>query len=82
MKLSTDVIISAAKVYTKGDKRKPFTIDNIRLIAEKKGMDVKPGAWGRAMGRLQSERKIKPMKMTQSWRQSNHGRRVNVWRLA
>ena len=82
MKLSTDFIISAAKVVTGRRKDKTFTVDDIRAIADKKGMDVKPASWGMGMQRAYSRKQIKPVKMSRSCRESNHGRRVNVWRLA
>ena len=81
MKLSPDFIISAAKVVTGRRKDKTFCADDVRAIADRKGMDVKPSSWGMAFMRLQSQKRIKPVKMARSARQANHGRRVNVWRL-
>jgi len=80
-KLSTGFILSAAKVVTGRRKDKTFNADDIRAIADRKGMDVNPNSWGMAFMRLATEGKIKPVKMTRSAREANHGRRVNVWRL-
>lgn len=81
MKLSTSFIISAAKVVTGRRKDKTFCADDIRAIADRKRMDVKPNSWGMCFQRLQAEGKIKPVRMSRSARVANHGRRVNVWRL-
>ena len=82
MKLSTDFIISAAKVVTRCRKDKTFCVDDIRAIADKKGMDVNPNSWGMGFTQLQAQKRIKPVRMSRSERVTNHGRRVNVWRLA
>jgi len=81
MKLSTDFIISAAKVVTKCRKDKTFSVDDVRAVAERKGMDVKPCAWGAAFSRGQAQKRIKPVKMARSARVTNHGRKVNQWRI-
>jgi hypothetical protein len=76
MKLTTDFIVTAVK-------RKPvFTVDDVRKVAEKRGMDIKPQSWGMAFMRAYTQGRIKPVKMSRSSRESNHGRRVNVWRLS
>jgi hypothetical protein len=81
MKLTTDFILSAAKVATKCGKRKTFTVDDIRAIADRKKMDVHPNAWGMAMQRCGAQKRIKPVKMSRSARASNHGRLVREWRI-
>lgn len=81
MKLSPDFIISAAKVVTKCRKDKTFCVDDIRAIADRKGMDVKSQSWGMGFNQLQAQKRIKPVKMARSSRAANHGRKVNLWRL-
>ncbi len=80
MKLS-DFIVSAAKVATKCRKEKTFCADDVRKIAEQKGMDVKPNSWGMAFLSAYKQGRIKPVKMLRSARATNHGRRVMGWRL-
>jgi hypothetical protein len=76
MKLTTDFIVTAVK-------RKPvFTVDDVRKVAEKRGMDIKPQSWGMAFMRAYTQGRIKPVKMSRSSRESNHGRKVNCWRLS
>jgi hypothetical protein len=82
MKLSTDFIVSAAKVATKCRRDKTFCIDDIRKIAERKGMDVKPQSWGMSVMRAYTQGRIKPVRMLKSARASNHGRQVMSWRLS
>ena len=82
MKLSTAFILSAGKVATRCRKNKTFSADDVRAIAEKRGMDVNPNSWGMAFLRAEQLGLIKPVKMLRSGRPSNHGRRVNSWRLS
>jgi hypothetical protein len=82
MKLTTDFILSAAKDATKYKRDKTFTVDDIRKFADREWMDVKPNSWGMAFMRAYTQGRIKPVKMSRSSRESNHGRRVNVWRLS
>lgn len=82
MNLTTDFIVTAGKVATRCRKDKTFSADDVRAIAEKKGMDVNPNSWGMAFLRAQQQGRIKPVKMLRSGRPSNHGRRVNSWRLS
>jgi hypothetical protein len=82
MKLTTDFILSAAKVATRCKPNKTFCADDIRAVADRKRMDVKPNSWGMCFMRLAAQGKIKPVKMSRSARASNHGRRVVEWRLA
>jgi hypothetical protein len=78
----TDFIVSAAKVVTGRRSNKTFCADDVREIAERKGMDVKPNSWGMAFMSAYRQGKIKPVRMLRSARASNHGRRVNGWRLS
>lgn len=81
MKLPTAFVISAAKVATKCRKDKTFTSDDVRKIADSRGMDVKPNSWGMAFMRAYTMGQIKPVNMSRSHRPGNHGRRVIQWRL-
>lgn len=81
MKLQTAFVISAAKVVTRCRRDKTFTSDDVRKIAEQRGMDVKPQSWGMAFMRCQQLKQIKAVKLSRSQRVANHGRRVIQWRL-
>ena len=80
MKLPLDWTKSAIKTlsYQKG----AFTSDDLRKMAEKKGLtDIHKNAWGCVLGRLSREKFIQQLTMQRSEIESNHGRRVVVWRL-
>jgi hypothetical protein len=80
MKLPLDWIKSAIKTLCY--RNKTFTSDDLRKMAEKKGLtDIHKNAWGGMMSVLYRDGFIKPVKLSRSEIESNHGRRVVVWRL-
>ena len=80
MKLPLDWTKSAIKTlcYRKG----VFTSDDLRKMAEKKGLTgIHKNAWGCVLARLSREKFIQALTMQRSEIETNHGRMVRVWRL-
>lgn len=80
MKLPLDWTKTAIKCIC--NRKQTFTSDDLRKRAEKQGLDdIHPNAWGGMMSMLYRDGFIKPVNMSRSRIESNHGRRVVVWRL-